>query len=59
MNYELLKPNTIDEIEPSYDKSILQRNNAHPHVTASIKTYLERLNWEVLQSPPDDTISEC
>ncbi|GFT08649.1 mariner Mos1 transposase [Trichonephila clavipes] len=32
----------------SYDKVILQHDNARPHVAKVVKTYLETLKWEVL-----------
>lgn len=35
-----------------HDKVILQQNNARPHVTKVVKTYLETLKWEVLPHPP-------
>ena len=35
----------------SHDKVILH-DNAHPHVAAPVKTYLETLKWEVLHDPP-------
>ena len=31
---------------------ILQCDNARPHVTKVVKTYLETLKWEVLSHPP-------
>ena len=31
-----------------HDKIILLHDNARPHVTAPVKTYLETLKWEVL-----------
>jgi len=34
------------------DKMILQHNNARPHVTKVVKTYLETLKWEILPHPP-------
>jgi len=34
------------------NKVILQHDNARPHVSKSIKTYLEMLKWEVLSHPP-------
>ena len=35
-----------------HDKIILLHDNAWPHVTAPVKTYLEILKWEVLPHPP-------
>jgi len=35
-----------------HDKVILQHDNARPHVTKVVKTYLETLKWEVLPHPP-------
>ena len=35
-----------------HDKVILQHDNARPHVTKVVKTYLETLKWEVLLHPP-------
>ena len=34
------------------DKIILLHDNARPHITAPVKTYLETLKWEVLPHPP-------
>ena len=34
-----------------HDKIILLHDNARPHVTALVKTYLETLKWEVLSHP--------
>ncbi|GFX73147.1 mariner Mos1 transposase [Trichonephila clavipes] len=34
-----------------HDKVILQNDNALPHVAKVVKTYLERLKWEVLLHP--------
>lgn len=35
-----------------HDKVILQQDNARPHVSQTVKTYLETLKWEVLPHPP-------
>jgi len=41
---------TLKDKRPQYnerhDKVILQNDNARPHVTKSVKTYLEMLKWE-------------
>ena len=58
-----LVSNAIDAFDPSIEEetatvpretrqSILQHNNARPHVTRPIKKYLEMLKWEVLPHPP-------
>ena len=31
---------------------ILQQDNARPHIAKVVKTYLERLDWEMLPHPP-------
>ena len=38
--------------EQRHEKVILQHDNARPHVSKPVKTYLETLNWEVLPHPP-------
>ena len=38
--------------EERYEKVILQRVNARPHVVEPVKTYLKTLKWEVLPHPP-------
>ena len=38
-----------------YEKVILQHDNARPHVAKPVKTYLEKLKWEVLPYPPYST----
>ncbi|GFV95855.1 mariner Mos1 transposase [Trichonephila clavipes] len=47
---------TLKDKWPQYnerhDKVILQHDNARPHVTKVVKTYLETLKWEVLPHPP-------
>ena len=35
-----------------HDKVILLHDNSHPHVEASVKTYVETLKWEVLPHSP-------
>ena len=35
-----------------HDKVILQHDNARPHDAKVVKTYLEKLKWEVLPHPP-------
>ncbi|KAG5312971.1 MOS1T transposase, partial [Pseudoatta argentina] len=35
-----------------HDKAILLHDNARPHVTKPVKTYLETLKWEILPHPP-------
>ena len=36
------------QYEKQHEKMILQHDNAWPHVAKPIKTYLEKLKWEVL-----------
>ena len=35
-----------------HDKVILLHDNACPHVSAPVKTFLETLKWKVLSCPP-------
>ena len=46
----------LQEKRPQYkdrhDKVILLHDNARPHVSKVVKTYLETLKWEVLPHPP-------
>ena len=45
----------LKEKQPQYqerhDKVIPQHENARPHVTRTVKTYLETLKWEVFTPP--------
>ena len=47
---------TLRKKRPQYEqrneKVILQHDNARPHVTKPVKTYLETLRWAVLPHPP-------
>ena len=38
--------------EQRHEKVILQHDNARPHISKPVKTYLETLKWEVLPYPP-------
>ena len=40
------------QYEQRHKKVILQHENAQPHVTKPVKTYLETLKWEVQSHPP-------
>lgn len=47
---------TLKEKRPQYskrhDKVILFHDNARPHVSRVVKTYLETLKWDILPHPP-------
>ena len=40
------------QYKQKHEKVIPQHDNARPHVTKPVKTYLETLKWEVLSYPP-------
>ena len=42
----------LPQYNERHDKVILQHDNARPHVTKMVKTYLETLKWEILPHPP-------
>ena len=39
------------QYEQRHEKVVLQHDNARPHVTTPVKTYLETLKWKVLSHP--------
>jgi len=40
------------QYEQKHDEIIFQHYNIRPHVAQTVKTYLEKLKWEVLPHPP-------